>query len=187
MPTVSQILSARVAAALDRAAREEGWQGQPAEIEIEQPANPQHGDYATGVAMRSARTLRRAPQEIAEATVRRLPPDDVIASAEVAGKGFVNLRLRPEWVARQAAEIALPAEGYQGEYVTDIARAIIAREGDRYRTMTIEEQARTFAPIGVDWVVRDDERVCEKFGIKFDHWFSQAEMMRSSYFEDTVR
>ena len=275
MPTVSQILSARVAAAVARAIHEEGWQGEPGIIEIERPANPDHGDYATNVAMRSARTLRRSPQQIAEATVSRLPPDDVIAGAEVAGKGFINLRLRPEWVARQADAIGraadrygradvlagqriqvefisanptgplhlanarggplgdtlgsvlaflgadvtrefyvedsgtqfdmfgqsiavryrqllgedatLPAEGYQGEYVTDIARTILAREGERFRELSLEEQARIFAPLGVEWVVSEDQRVCEKFGIRFDSWFSQAEMMRSGYFEDTVK
>jgi arginyl-tRNA synthetase len=274
MLTVSQILSARVADALVRAIREEGWQGEPASIDVERPANPEHGDYATSVAMRSARALRRPPQDIGAATVRRLPPDDVIANAEVAGKGFINLRLQPGWVARQAAEIAnagdrygrgevlagerlqvefisanptgplhlanarggplgdaiasvfaslgaevkrefyvedtgtqfemfgtsiavryrqllgeeiaLPAEGYQGDYVTDIARAILAREGERYRHLPLEEQAKFFAPMGVAWVVEDDQRVCEKFGIRFDSWFSQAEMMRSGYFDATI-
>ena len=274
MLTVSQILSARLGDALARAVADEGWSGDPAPIDIERPANPEHGDYATSVAMRSARTLRRSPQDIAAATVHRVRADDVIASAEVAGKGFINVRLRPEWVAQQAAEIAaagaaygrgdvfrgqrlqlefisanptgplhlanarggplgdalatvfaflgaevtrefyvedtgtqfeifgvsiavryrqllgedaaLPPDAYQGEYVTEIARTIVAREGDRYRHLALEDQARVFAPIGVAWVVADDQRVCEKFGIRFDTWFSQAEMMRSGYFDETV-
>ena len=57
-PTVSESLSTRVGDALARAVREEGWQGVPAPVEIELPGNPEHGDYATNVALKSARTLR---------------------------------------------------------------------------------------------------------------------------------
>src|SRR5919201_4591195 len=106
MLTVSQILSARVADALVRAIGEEGWQGEPASIDVERPGNPEHGDYATSVAMKSARALRRPPQEIAEAVVARLPADEVVAKVEVAGKGFINLWLRPDWIASQAAAIS---------------------------------------------------------------------------------
>src|SRR5207249_1427309 len=83
-------------------------------------------------------------------------------------------------------ETALPPDGYQGEYVTDIARNIIERGGDRYKDLPLKEQAKLFAPMGVEWVVKDDQRVCAKFGIHFDEWFSQAEMMRSGYFEETI-
>jgi len=65
-------------------------------VEIERPANPDFGDVATNLAMKLARPLRRPPMEIAEALVGRLQGDPgagIVASAEVARPGFVNLRV----------------------------------------------------------------------------------------------
>ena len=73
--------------------------GRPA-VEIERPAHPEHGDLATNLALKLARPLRMAPPEIAavlatqlSAAARREDGASPIASAEVAGPGFLNLRL----------------------------------------------------------------------------------------------
>jgi arginyl-tRNA synthetase len=67
-------------------------------VEIERPANPAYGDVATSVALKLARPMRRSPLDIAAALAEALRDDDagtasVIASAEVAPPGFLNLRL----------------------------------------------------------------------------------------------
>jgi arginyl-tRNA synthetase len=64
-------------------------------VEIERPAKPEHGDFATNLAMKLARPYRRAPLAIAEtlAAELRRDGDGPIASVEVAPPGFVNLRL----------------------------------------------------------------------------------------------
>ena len=65
-------------------------------VAIERPANPAFGDFATNLAMQLARPLRRSPLEIAEALAAALrdgPDAALIASAEVARPGFVNLRI----------------------------------------------------------------------------------------------
>ncbi|MAG35050.1 MAG: arginine--tRNA ligase [Dehalococcoidia bacterium] len=72
---------------------------------VEQPQRSEHGDYATNLAMRLARTARMAPRQIATAIVESLPPDDMIATAEIAGAGFINFRLGPTWLAAQTAAI----------------------------------------------------------------------------------
>jgi len=65
------------------------------EIEVERPANPDHGDFATNLAMKLARPLRRPPMAIAEALATALRSGDgrLIAGAEVAAPGFLNVRL----------------------------------------------------------------------------------------------
>jgi len=71
-------------------------------VEIERPANPAFGDFATNLAMKLARPLRRAPMEIAEALVASLregPAKSLIASAEVARPGFLNLRVTDDAIA----------------------------------------------------------------------------------------
>jgi arginyl-tRNA synthetase len=76
-------------------------------IEIEVPANRDHGDYASNIAMKSSKLLKRAPAQIAAAIASELAAEAAerlhgaagaigpIASADVAGPGFLNLRLRP--------------------------------------------------------------------------------------------
>lgn len=63
----------------------------PAEIDVQRPRNPDHGDYATTVALRSAPRLGVAPRELAGWLAEALSSDGRIASAEVAGPGFVNM------------------------------------------------------------------------------------------------
>jgi len=62
-------------------------------VTVEPPRDALHGDMATNAAMVLAKPAKMKPRDIAEALVARLTQDDRIASAEVAGPGFVNLRL----------------------------------------------------------------------------------------------
>lgn len=65
-----------------------------AAVAVEPPRDPAHGDMATNAAMVLAKPAVQNPRAIAEALVARLATDPRIASAEVAGPGFINLRLR---------------------------------------------------------------------------------------------
>ncbi|WP_414897563.1 arginine--tRNA ligase [Rhodovulum sp. YEN HP10] len=64
-------------------------------VAVEPPRDAAHGDMATNAAMVLARPAGRKPRDIAEALAARLAADPRIASAEVAGPGFLNLRLAP--------------------------------------------------------------------------------------------
>ena len=77
-------------------------------VEIERPANPAFGDFATNLAMKLARPLRRSPLEIAEAlaaSLREGPASSLIASTEVARPGFLNLRVTDDAIAGVVAGI----------------------------------------------------------------------------------
>jgi len=67
---------------------------------IERPKQAQHGDYATSVALQLAKQLRANPREVASRLVTALPSSPWIESTEVAGAGFINIRLTP--AAKQA-------------------------------------------------------------------------------------
>ena len=69
--------------------------GERPAVEVERPANPEHGDFATNLAMKLARPYRRSPLQIAEALAAALrgAGDGPVASAQAAAPGFVNLRL----------------------------------------------------------------------------------------------
>ncbi|MFD1343932.1 arginine--tRNA ligase [Litorisediminicola beolgyonensis] len=62
-------------------------------IAVEPPRDPSHGDMATNAAMVLAKPAGMKPREIAEALAPMLAEDSRIATAEVAGPGFLNLRL----------------------------------------------------------------------------------------------
>jgi arginyl-tRNA synthetase len=65
------------------------------ELRFERPRDPSHGDWATNVAMTLAKTLGRPPRSIAEEIASRIPVgSDGIEAIEVAGPGFLNVRLK---------------------------------------------------------------------------------------------
>jgi len=69
-----------------------------ANVTVEPPRDAAHGDMATNAAMVLAKPAGKKPRDIAEALAARLGADPRITSAEVAGPGFLNLRLAPaEW------------------------------------------------------------------------------------------
>ncbi len=68
-------------------------------------ADPKNGDYQANFAMALAKQLGRKPPEIAQEIVAKLPANDLIEAASVAG-GFINVRLKREWLARQARAMA---------------------------------------------------------------------------------
>lgn len=63
---------------------------------LERPKDAGRGDYATGAALRLAKALKQNPRAIAEELAAELGADEAVEAAEVAGPGFVNLRLTPE-------------------------------------------------------------------------------------------
>jgi len=70
-------------------------------ITVEPPRDPSHGDLATNAAMVLAKPLRRKPRDIAEMLVPVIQQMDGVASVEVAGPGFINIRLGDAfWQAR---------------------------------------------------------------------------------------
>lgn len=72
---------------------------------VERPKRPEHGDLSTNLAMAVARRMGRPPRGVAEAVVRSLTGSDVVLSAQVAGPGFINLRLHPRVFHAELAEI----------------------------------------------------------------------------------
>jgi len=76
-------------------------------VAVEPPRDPAHGDLATNAAMVLAKRAGTNPRSLAEAIVPRLAALDEVAGAEVAGPGFINIRLdRSVWEEELAAILA---------------------------------------------------------------------------------
>ena len=97
-------------AELARAARTLGAPDDVSPI-LERPRDPAFGDWATNLAMTLAKPLGRKPREIAEALIAALDMPSVgIISADIAGPGFVNIRLDPGFQARGLLQILAAPE-----------------------------------------------------------------------------
>lgn len=60
---------------------------------FEEPKNPEHGDYATNIAMQLTKKLKMPPRTIAETIVKNLPNHKYIEFVQIAGPGFINIKL----------------------------------------------------------------------------------------------
>jgi arginyl-tRNA synthetase len=102
MPTVSQILRERLQNALQAIGT---TVDEP--LQVAPTADPRHGDYQTNAAMVLARKLKVNPRNLATQIGANLATSDIGSQPEVAGPGFINFRLAPEFLARRLHELAL--------------------------------------------------------------------------------
>ncbi|MDQ1630138.1 MAG: arginyl-tRNA synthetase [Frankiaceae bacterium] len=82
----------------------------PETVTVERPRSREHGDYATNVALKLAKPARRPPRDVAEILAAHLRTADGVAAVEVAGPGFLNIRL--DAVGRIAAAVVEAGETY---------------------------------------------------------------------------
>lgn len=141
----------------------------PEVVTVERPRNPDHGDYATNVALQVAKKVGMNPRELGEALATVLAEHPAIDTAEVAGPGFINLRL---------------ASAAQGQLVADILEAADTfGHSDLYAGEKINLEfvsANPTGPIhlgGTRWAAVGDSlgRVLEASG---------AQVTREYYFND---
>ena len=83
-----------------------------ANVAVEPPRDPAHGDLATNAAMVLAKPAGMNPRALAEALVRELTSVPGVTSAEIAGPGFINLRLDPAIWLTELRAIAALGDGY---------------------------------------------------------------------------
>ncbi|WP_443209117.1 arginine--tRNA ligase [Rhodococcus rhodochrous] len=98
----------------------------PETLTVERPRNPEHGDYATNVAMQVAKKVGVNPRELATWLAEALTAADGIDSAEVAGPGFLNIRLAAD--AQGAIVAKVLAEGAAYGNGSDLANTRINLE-----------------------------------------------------------
>jgi arginyl-tRNA synthetase len=104
-------IAARLAAAVEPLALQAGIAPPP--ITLDRPKQASHGDLACSIALQLAKPLGRAPREVAQALVQALTQDPLaaplVAGADVAGPGFINLQVTP--AVRTAAVTRALQEG----------------------------------------------------------------------------
>ena len=274
-------VEARLAKLIDRAIESAKKAGKlhktfAPEIRLEVPANPQHGDYATNLAMKAAGKLRRSPMEIAETVVAHIDREEgFLADAAAARPGFMNFRVEPQvfiaivqnildqgpdygrhdfgrgkraliefisanptgplhighgrqavigdvlasnmeycgyavdreyyfndagrqmdllgkslWARYQELHgkaVPVPEEGYQGEYIIDIARQLIEERRDEFLDKELEEGLDFFRTYAAEQIIKMIDRDLRDFGIEFDSWFSESSLHRDGKVDETLQ
>jgi len=105
-------LRAHLSALFEEAIREVAPAPPASGVVLEKPKQAGHGDYACSVALQLARSLKRAPREIAARLVAALPPSPYVERAEVAGAGFINLFLKRPFKQQVVNRILEAGTGY---------------------------------------------------------------------------
>jgi arginyl-tRNA synthetase len=245
-------------------------------VTLERPRNPEHGDWATNVALTLAKPLRRAPRQIAEELAARLDAEAAgVSSVEVAGPGFLNFRLRSDYLqdslralvesgeafgrseagggrpvmiefvsanptgplhighGRQAAlgdavsellawtgwkvhrefyyndageqinrlarsvwaryqqhfgrEVPVPEDGYHGEYVLDIARAVAQEAGERWLDDDSPAALDAMRVHAVRLLRQEQNRDLDGFRVHFDEFYLESSLYSEGRVEETIR
>ncbi len=245
------------------------------EVLIEHPQNPEHGDFASGLALRMSRALRMPPLEIAEKVSQRIVPPPQVARVWVAAPGFINFTLRGDWLSTEVESIltagqaygdlelgkdkrvqvefvsvnptgplhvghgrgavlgstlanvlaaagygvqreyyindmgtqitnfarslyaryqqclgrdaAVPADGYHGNYMIELAREIVREQGDRFLSLPEPEAVSELAEIGVAKMLEAIKHDLELLGVTFDNWFSEKSLYQGGQYDRVMK
>jgi arginyl-tRNA synthetase len=260
-----------------RAAQQEGVLAATAlpEIVVERPQNPEHGDYASSLPLKLARTTEKAPPAIAEKIIEFMPPLPEVSKIVVASPGFINFILSTGWLTEQVAaildagdsygnidlgagkpvqiefvsvnptgplhvghgrgavlgstlanvlsaagyavekeyyindagskldafkrslyaryqqclgiDVDMPSDGYLGNYMVDLAKEIIKKEGKRLLTMPADAAIRELGMLGVTRIMDMIKKDLELLDVEFDLWFSEQSLYKNGQYEKVMK
>jgi arginyl-tRNA synthetase len=274
------IIKHKLAKVLEQAAREAQQEGLLAatalpEIVVERPQNPEHGDYASSLPLKLARTTEIAPPAIAEKIIEFMPHLPEVSRIIVAAPGFINFKLSSGWLTEQVATILdagdsygnidlgagksvqvefvsvnptgplhvghgrgavmgstlanvlsatgyavekeyyindagsqldafkrslyaryqqclgidaeMPSDGYLGNYMVDLAKEIIKKEGKRFSTMPADAAVRELGLLGVTKIMDMIKKDLELLGVEFDVWFSEQSLYKNGQYKKAMK
>ena len=120
MKPVIDILEEKISAAMAVAAKQENCAA------IVRPAtDPKFGDYQVNGVMALAKKIKRNPRKLAEDVVKKLDVSDICQRPQIAGPGFINLRLKTEFVADALLEINADSEDRLGIEKTARPKSVV--------------------------------------------------------------
>jgi len=241
------------------------------EIIIEHPQDPEHGDFASGLPLKLARTMKMSPLAIADEIAKHISPPAEIDRVIVAPPGFINFILRNDWLSKQVEsilaadksygtltlgkgkriqlefvsanptgplhvghgrgavlgstlanvlsdagyqvekeyylndagsqidtfahslyvryqqclgrEVDMSPDGYLGNYMVDLARQIVAQEGDRFLSLPPEEATSELGRIGIDRMMESIKGTLKLINVEFDTWFSEKNLYKGGQYD----
>ncbi|MCH8898849.1 MAG: arginine--tRNA ligase [Chloroflexi bacterium] len=83
-------------------------------------------------------------------------------------------------------EAELPANGYQGEYIVDLAKEIIQAEGTRFLGMAEAQAVREIGDLGREKMIVNIREDLDRIGVTFDNWFTERSLYQSQEYDRTM-
>jgi len=80
----------------------------------------------------------------------------------------------------------MPANGYFGSYMLDLAKEIIAEEGDKFRNLPEKEGIAELGHIGLVRIIEQIKSDLERLGVSFDVWFSEQSLFHNGQYEKVM-
>lgn len=169
-------------------------------VVVERTKDPQHGDFATNIALRLAKTAQRDARELAQAIVAALPASPWVARTEIAGAGFINFFLAHEAYARELATVHQLRDGYGRSNIGRSERVMVELvatgpggplEATQARQATYGATlSNLLDAVGYDvgrecyinddghqeWMLADIRDELAQLGIEFDGWYAQRDL-----------
>ncbi|HYW07347.1 MAG TPA: hypothetical protein VE913_10345, partial [Longimicrobium sp.] len=158
------------------------------DVVLERPRNPDHGDWATNVALTLAKRLGRPPRAIADELAASVDHFDAgISAAEVAGPGFINFRLADDYVTGGLAAIVAADREY-GRSDAGGGRAVVVEFVSANPTGPLHIGHGRQAALGdaVAELRAEQNRDLDGFRVRFDEYFLESSLYDSGRVEDTI-
>jgi len=144
------------------------------------PTGPLHVGHGRGAALGDG--LASLLEWTGHAVTREFYVNDAGAQIDKLAR---SLWARVQQAVGRAAEI--PEGGYHGDYVVELAAAILAREGRRFADLPEEEGVRRCRAIGVESQRAEQDEDLREFGVKFDVIFFESSLYRDGVLEQTLK
>jgi arginyl-tRNA synthetase len=157
--------------------------GQGKKVQIEfvsaNPTGPLHIGHGRGAALGDALSniLKKAGWEV----TKEYYINDVGIQMELLGR---STYIRYQQLLGK--EVPFIENGYQGDYIKDIARNIIAEQGDRFLYLTEEEALPFFTRFAAQQILDGIKKDLCNFGVEFDNWFSENTLYQNQEVEAAI-
>ena len=275
-PLVMDLISDMVSRSVEQACRDGSLQlDTMPEVQLERPANPENGDFATSLPLRLARATRINPLKLAETLAELIPGGEEVERVVAAPPGFINFYLRDRWVQAQVETVReagpvfgnvavgqhrrmmvefvsvnptgpvhvghtrgavlgstlaniltaagydvtreyyvndagsqmqafyrsvyarykqalgqpaeLPANGYMGEYIADLAQEILNAEGPRFAELDESQATSEIGELAREKMVKVIREDLARIDVVFDNWFSEGSLYSEGEYEEVVQ
>jgi arginyl-tRNA synthetase len=158
--------------------------GQSSQVQLEfvsvNPTGPLHIGHGRGAIL--GNTLANALSAAGYKVEKEYYVNDAGSQIDAFNR---SLYARYQQALRVDAE--MPPDGYLGDYITDLAREIIAEEGDRFLSLPPEEAVAQFGKIGLGKMTDQIKGDLELLGVSFDVWFSEQSLFDNSQYKKVMK
>lgn len=96
---------------------------------------------------------------------------------------LLGASLSARYMTELGHEEPVPEDGYHGEYLRDLAKEIIARDGDKYVALSPQQRQETLSQIALEYLLERQKKSLQAYRLTFDNWFRESTLRREKAHE----